>query len=58
MSMEQSIEFFEKMLKKAQWNLKYAEDNLREPDATNIRKKVKHYENALDAIRRSVNESC
>ena len=53
--MTETIEFFRKMLNKCEWNLRYAESAGREKDAENIRKKVKHYKRALEALEK-VNE--
>ena len=53
--MEETIKFFQKMLTKCEWNLRYAEGAGRTEDAENIRKKVKHYKRALEALEK-VNE--
>ena len=50
--MDETIKFFKKMLTKCEWNLRYAESAGREKDAENIRKKVKHYKRALEALER------
>ena len=53
--MDETIKFFKKMLTKCEWNLRYAESAGRENDAENIRKKVEHYQKALEALEK-VNE--
>ena len=53
--MTETIKFFQKMLNKCEWNLRYAESAGRENDAENIRKKVEHYKRALEALEK-VNE--
>ena len=50
--MDETIKFFQKMLTKCEWNLRYAESAGREKDAENIRKKVEHYKRALEALER------
>lgn len=53
--MTETIEFFRKMLNKCEWNLRYAESAGREKDAENIRKKIVHYQRAIEALEK-VNE--
>ena len=53
--MDETINFFQKMLTKCEWNLRYAEGAGRTEDAENIRKKVKHYKRGLEALEK-VNE--
>lgn len=48
--MTETIKFFQKMLTKCEWNLRYAEGAGRMQDAENIRKKVEHYRKALEAL--------
>ena len=48
--MTETIKFFQKMLNKCEWNLRYAEGAGRMQDAENIRKKVEHYKRALEAL--------
>ena len=50
--MDETIKFFQKMLTKCEWNLRYAESAGRTEDAENIRKKVEHYRKALVALER------
>ena len=50
--MTETIKFFQKMLAKCEWNLRYAEGAGRMQDAENIRKKVEHYRKALEALER------
>lgn len=50
--MGETIKFFQKMLTKCEWNLRYAEGMGRVKDAENIRKKVEHYKRALEALER------
>ena len=53
--MTETIEFFRKMLNKCEWNLRYAEGAGRTEDAENIRKKIVHYQRAIEALEK-VNE--
>ena len=53
--MDETIKFFKKMLTKCEWNLRYAESAGREKDAENIRKKIVHYQRAIEALEK-VNE--
>ena len=50
--MDETIKFFQKMLTKCEWNLRYAEGAGRMQAAENIRKKVEHYQRAIDALER------
>lgn len=50
--MDETIKFFQKMLTKCEWNLRYAESTGRENDAENIRKKIVHYKRAIQALER------
>lgn len=50
--MDETIEFFQKLLRKTEWNLRYAEDMGRTKDAENIRKKIVHYQRAIEALER------
>lgn len=54
--MDETIKFFQKMLNKCEWNLRYAESAGRENDAENIRKKVKYYRMALELLERENHE--
>lgn len=49
-SKEETIEFFRKLLTKTEWNLRYAEGMGRTKDAENIRKKIVHYQRAIEAL--------
>ena len=51
--MTETIEFFRKMLNKCEWNLRYAEGAGRTKDAENIRKKVEHYQRAIEALEKN-----
>lgn len=48
--MTEAIEFFRKMLRKTEWNLRYAEGMNRTKDAEIIRKKVEYYRMAIEAL--------
>ena len=50
--MDETIKFFQKMLTKCEWNLRYAEGAGRTEDAENIRKKIVHYQRAIEALER------
>ena len=50
--MDETIKFFKKMLTKCEWNLRYAEGAGRTEDAENIRKKIVHYQRAIEALER------
>ena len=49
-SLAESIDFFRKLLRKTEWNLRYAEGMGRVKDAENIRKKIVHYQRAIEAL--------
>ena len=51
--MNETIKFFQKMLTKCEWNLRYAEGMGRVNDAENIRKKIVHYQRAIDALEKA-----
>lgn len=51
--MDETIEFFRKLLTKTEWNLRYAEGMGRVKDAENIRKKIVHYQRAIEALEKA-----
>lgn len=52
-SLTETTEFFRKLLAKTEWNLRYAEGMGRVKDAENIRKKVVHYQRAIEALEKT-----
>lgn len=53
--MDETIKFFQKLLRKTEWNLRYAEGMGRVKDAENIRKKIVHYQRAIEALENEEN---
>lgn len=52
-ALTETTEFFRKLLAKTEWNLRYAEGMGRVKDAENIRKKIMHYQRAINALERA-----
>lgn len=51
--MDETIKFFRKLLAKTEWNLRYAEGMGRVKDTENIRKKIVHYQRAIEALEKA-----